>query len=283
MADDPPGALASVRSRSNVSASEAPEDEDAPEAGQQPEAGTESSDAPPPVPPAASEAAAVPNDTTTNANATTAAEDTRSYLTKLSDMQKEAIDSIYATTIDAPCQHVRELEHTIQESFLNCQQFDFLHFLKTEEGQVDESVYARNAPISPAHCEYCGATSTDDCGPSCGRPKLFFRNKRPPFANNDDEWDPDTEYRVVKTEAKEEQNGSSYGNGVMESEQSQLQQQTTSPIPSVAANGDAVIQGGGAADNAIKAAGDEIDVEAEEDEAAWALLQQPFGKMVFEC
>jgi hypothetical protein len=107
----------------------------------------------------------------------------------------EAMSSLYATTVDAPCRRVHELEHTIQESFLNCQQFDFLHFLKTEEGHVDESVYARNAPIGPPHCEYCGAASTELCGPGCERPRLFFRNKRPPFGRKE-EWDSSTGYRL---------------------------------------------------------------------------------------
>ena len=107
----------------------------------------------------------------------------------------EAMSSLYATTVDAPCQRVHALENTIQESFLHCQQFDFLHFLKTEEGHVDESVYARNAPIGPSHCEYCGAASTGLCGPDCERPRLFFRNKRPPFGRKE-EWDSSTEYRV---------------------------------------------------------------------------------------
>lgn len=107
----------------------------------------------------------------------------------------EAMSSLYATTVDAPCQRVHALENTIQESFLHCQQFDFLHFLKTEEGHVDESVYARNAPIGPSHCEYCGAASTGLCGPDCERPRLFFRNKRPPFGRKE-EWDSSTEYRL---------------------------------------------------------------------------------------
>ena len=107
----------------------------------------------------------------------------------------EAMSSLYATTVDAPCQRVQELENTIQNSFLHCQQFDFLHFLKTEEGHVDESVYARNAPIGPSHCEYCGAASTELCGPGCERPRLFFRNKRPPFGRKE-EWDSSTEYRL---------------------------------------------------------------------------------------
>mmetsp|Transcript_16258 Transcript_16258/g.46715 ORF Transcript_16258/g.46715 Transcript_16258/m.46715 type:complete len:289 (-) Transcript_16258:1690-2556(-) len=111
----------------------------------------------------------------------------------------EAMSSLYATTVDAPCQRVHELEHTIQEtiqeSFLNCQQFDFLHFLKTEEGHVDESLYARNAPVGPSHCEYCGANSSDLCEAGCERPRLFFRNKRPPFGRKEG-WDSETEYRL---------------------------------------------------------------------------------------
>ena len=107
----------------------------------------------------------------------------------------EAMSTLYATTVDAPCQRVHALERNIQESFLHCRQFDFLHFLKTEEGHVDESVYARNAPIGPSHCEYCGAASTGLCGPGCERPRLFFRNKRPPFGRKE-EWDDSTEYRL---------------------------------------------------------------------------------------
>ena len=107
----------------------------------------------------------------------------------------EAMSSLYATTVDAPCQRVHALEHTIQESFLNCQQFDFLHFLKTEEGHVDESVYARNAPIGPLYCEYCGASSAERCETGCERPPLFFRNKKPPFGRNE-EWNSETDYRL---------------------------------------------------------------------------------------
>jgi len=115
----------------------------------------------------------------------------------------EAMSTLYATTVDAPCQRVHELEHSIQESFLNCQQFDFLHFLKTEEGHVDESVYGRNAPIGPPHCEYCGASSTEMCGPGCERPRLFFRNKIPPFGRKE-EWDGRTEYRLRDTAGGED-------------------------------------------------------------------------------
>ena len=293
MADDPPNDPASVRSsRSNGSASDSQPSEGghayAPVAGQQEQHTEEQqeeeavSETPPPH---TTEAAADSEDVAGTGANTTAAEDTRSYLTKLSDMQKEAIDSIYASAVDGPCQHVRELENTIQESFLNnCQQFDFLHFLKTAEGQVDESVYARNAPISPGHCEYCGAANTDDCGPECERPELFFRSKRPPFANNDDEWDPTTEYRIAKIETKGEQNNS-HTNGVAESEQQQRQRAL--PIVGVAATGDAKTGGGEAADYAdsavVEAGGDEIDKEAKEDDEAWSLISEPFGKIVFEC
>lgn len=79
----------------------------------------------------------------------------------------------------------------------NCRsQLDFFNFNSDDGRQARDA-----APIPFGHymvplaCEYCGAKTTDDCGSSCERPKLFFRKQRPPFAPKEG-WDAVTEYRM---------------------------------------------------------------------------------------
>jgi hypothetical protein len=64
--------------------------------------------------------------------------------------------------------------------------------------------------VGPKSCEYCGSSSTRSCDPFdtkidkqtgqllpvCTRPKLYFLKKRPPFDNDDRQWDPTTEYSI---------------------------------------------------------------------------------------
>ena len=60
--------------------------------------------------------------------------------------------------------------------------------------ETDHDPFNRDM-VGPRSCEYCGESSTLNCGNDCDRPKLFFLKKRPPFESTDG-WDHETEYRL---------------------------------------------------------------------------------------
>lgn len=122
-------------------------------------------------------------------------------------------DRLYGT-VHGPCHGAMcELEH--MDLFLNCQQpLSFLGFGHHPSSQLDISFhdsyhekipsydYQDDEPPAyavPKGCEYCGAHRTKDCPKDCRRPRMFFQNKRPPFAPPDPaKWDPETDL-VVRT------------------------------------------------------------------------------------
>jgi hypothetical protein len=143
------------------------------------------------------------------------------YLGRLSSMQRNALESLYHNAVDVPCQHLSNAEQAASDVFGNIttcggkERFDFLHFLRPPAGEDGGSasashgggaddlygdVYGKDAPLGPAHCEYCGAPDLELCTRrgGCQRPVLFFQKKRPPFAQAGG-WDPVTEYEAKGT------------------------------------------------------------------------------------
>jgi hypothetical protein len=141
------------------------------------------------------------------------------------------MEKFFQTTIDAPCYALEEqLENltvrrrkrsdpwsilflTPHRSYVlllhhsqRCQQpkafWDQMFPHGSQQHDDDDGTMDGAIPMGmfvvPQYCEYCGASHTRLCPPSCQRPKLFFQKKRPPFCNQRHEWDAHTEYALPK-------------------------------------------------------------------------------------
>jgi len=107
------------------------------------------------------------------------------YLQRLGDKQRLALEQVYKTAVEVPCQTLTTCEHAIED--FQCS------FLKGKK-RYDYDPCNRSL-LGPRSCEYCKAETTLKCAWDCERPKLFSLKKRPPFESRDG-WDPVTEYQI---------------------------------------------------------------------------------------
>lgn len=119
------------------------------------------------------------------------------YLRQLGDSQREALEKVYNTAMELPCQTFTKCNNPL-EKFppFNCA----IPFFKEEERYHCIPEHQCREPVNrnivgPRSCEFCHAWSTLHCDIDCERPKLFLLKRRPPFKNKVG-WDPVTEYQL---------------------------------------------------------------------------------------
>ena len=86
---------------------------------------------------------------------------------------------------------------------------------KSQQAQwLERKQKSRDIFPLPSHCEYCGASSLQDCEnhkkkrgfgkKKCQRPKSYFQKQRPPFASKGDpRWNPVTELENEKIDHRQ--------------------------------------------------------------------------------
>mmetsp|Transcript_15400 Transcript_15400/g.18716 ORF Transcript_15400/g.18716 Transcript_15400/m.18716 type:complete len:335 (-) Transcript_15400:87-1091(-) len=115
------------------------------------------------------------------------------YFQQMGDMQKQALEKLYSTTVDGKiCQAITQCEHQVETSFtdLNCSQmFPFVQ-MPDSNPNYNASEHIRK------DCEYCMST-TGKCEIGCDRPKYFFRKKKSPFASDHENWDSKNGYFIA--------------------------------------------------------------------------------------
>mmetsp|Transcript_3714 Transcript_3714/g.5084 ORF Transcript_3714/g.5084 Transcript_3714/m.5084 type:complete len:278 (-) Transcript_3714:2-835(-) len=116
------------------------------------------------------------------------------FLQQLGGSQREALQKVYDTTIDIPCQSFSKCDNYMGDIKCN---IPFLHesgSLSRLREQKGYDPFDRDI-VGPKSCEFCDAPSLTLCKSTCERPKTFLQKKRPPFESMD-QWDPVTEYKL---------------------------------------------------------------------------------------